>query len=257
MLRQTNDNPTFAQIYFYDANLDNQLQRRKELFPILNTEMLRSLQNELNDVNPFVHSFISIGKQARDENISNMTIVIHNVHGRDMRQYNQPTAPEVAAILPDGQMPNLRDIVMETYQGELKHISELHGAYDPLQYPLLFPHGEYGWTDNILRANEVESRPESQIGSQTGSMMDVDIYEGESRHTGATQFMEDLTIGPSSSFSMIEPSKSKDKGKGKQKEVESDKEDDESEIVSGDEDLDSLEIQQEVNKRKRLQSENL
>jgi len=127
--------------------------------------MLRSLQNELNNVNPFVHLFISKGQQARDENISNMSIVIHNVYGKDMRQFNQPTAPEVAAILPEGELPNLRDIVMETYQGELKHISELHGAYDPLQYPLLFPHGEFGWTDDILRANEVKSRSKSQIGS--------------------------------------------------------------------------------------------
>ena len=171
-----------------------------------------------------------------------------------MRQFNQPTAPEVAAILPEGELPNLRDIVMETYQGELKHISELHGAYDPLQYPLLFPHGEFGWTDDILRANEVESRSESQIGSQAGSIMMIDIDEEgrESRHTGATQLMEDLEIRSSSSFSMIESSKSKDKGKGKQKEVESDNNDDESEIVSGDEDLDLLEIQQEINKRKRV-----
>jgi len=136
----------------------------------------------------------------------------------------------------------------------LKHISELHGAYDPLQYPLLFPHGEFGWTDDILRANEVESRSESQIGSQAGSIMIMNVNEEgrESRHTGATQLIEDLAIKFSSSFSVIEPSKSKDKGKGKQKEVESDNNDDESEIVSGDEDLDLLEIQQKINKRKRV-----
>ena len=47
--------------------------------------MLRSLQNELNNVNPFVNLFISKGQQARDENISNMSIVIHNVYEKGMR----------------------------------------------------------------------------------------------------------------------------------------------------------------------------
>ena len=149
-------------------------------------------------------------------------------------------------------MSNLKDIVIEIYQKELKYIFELNGIYNPLQYPLLFFYEEYGWTDDILRANEVESRSESQIGSQAGSVMIIDVdKEGrESRHTGATQLMEDLAIESSSSFSMIEPITAK--SKGKQKQVESDEENDESEVVSEDEDLDSLEIQQEVNKRKRV-----
>ena len=29
--------------------------------------------------------------------------------------------------------------------GQIRHISEIHPAYDPLQYPLLFPRGEDGW----------------------------------------------------------------------------------------------------------------
>ena len=139
---------------------------------------------------------------------------------------------------------------METYQGELKHIFELNGVYNPLQYSLLFSHGEYGWTNDILRANEVESKPESQYGSQTGSIMDIDIYEGESRHTGATQLMKDLAIGSSLSFSIIESILTK--SKGKQKEVESDENDNESEVISEDEDLDALKIQQEIKKYKRI-----
>ena len=115
MPKDDDKEPTFAQIYFYDANLDNQLQKRKEVFPDFNSKMLELLQNELTEINSFVCLFISKGKQVRDENISNMMIVIHNVHGKDMRQYNQPTAPEVAAILPEGELPNVRDIIIETH----------------------------------------------------------------------------------------------------------------------------------------------
>ncbi|XP_024009422.1 uncharacterized protein LOC112084504 [Eutrema salsugineum] len=38
-----------------------------------------------------------------------------------------------------------RDIVIESMSGRWKRISELHPAYLPLQYPLLFPYGEDGF----------------------------------------------------------------------------------------------------------------
>src|SRR5436309_1732342 len=99
--------------------------------------MLRLLQNELHNINPFVKSFTNAGNCAKKEsNISNMQLVIHNTHGKDMRHYNQPTASEVAVIILDNSNyePNSRDIVIQTHEGKLRHISELNGTYDPLQY---------------------------------------------------------------------------------------------------------------------------
>jgi len=244
LMPNQNEEPKFTQIYFYDTNFDNQLQKRKEVFSYLNTEMLKALQNELNIINPFVHLLVNAGQKSRNENIPNMKIAIHNIHGKDMRQYNKPTVSEIAGIIPDDQIPDLRDIVMETHQGKLKHISKLHDAYDPLQYPLLFPYGEFGWTDNILRVNEIESRSESQVGSQTGStiIMDIDEEERGNIHTGASQIMEELSIRFPSSYNMIESSISYSQSKGKQKEVEFDDKSSESETIFGDEDLELLEI---------------
>ena len=42
-----------------------------------------------------------------------------------------------------------RDIGLRLRDGQLKKISELHPAYDPLQYPLLFPHGTQGYSINM------------------------------------------------------------------------------------------------------------
>src|SRR6185437_14894242 len=102
------------------------------------------LQNELHQINPFVKSFTSAGNAKTD----NMELIIHNTHGKDMRQYNQPTASEVVDL---DHVPGERDIVLKTHEGRLRRISELNGAYDPLQYPLLFPYGKYGWHDSIFR----------------------------------------------------------------------------------------------------------
>ena len=54
--------PAFAQIYFYDTNMNKQLQRRQEIFPHLDPNMLQILQNMLYTIpNPFVHKFMNVG----------------------------------------------------------------------------------------------------------------------------------------------------------------------------------------------------
>ena len=85
---------------------------------------------------------MTAGKKYRDDKPLTIKLHIHNTHGKDMRQYNQPTASEVAAIiLDDNESPKNRDVIVKRKQGALVHMSELHGTYDPLQYPLLFPYG--------------------------------------------------------------------------------------------------------------------
>ncbi|CAG8764371.1 4407_t:CDS:2, partial [Gigaspora rosea] len=37
------------------------------------------------------------------------------------------------------------DIILRTHMNQLLRISEFSGCYDPLAYPLLFPHSEQGW----------------------------------------------------------------------------------------------------------------
>ena len=43
-----------------------------------------------------------------------------------------------------------RDIILETWCGDLQRINELHDTYLALQYPLLFPYGEDRYRHDIL-----------------------------------------------------------------------------------------------------------
>jgi hypothetical protein len=70
------------------------------------------------------------------------------VSGSDRHIYNLPTAPELAAFIPDTGASR-RDIVVRCRGGGLRHISEWNPAYDPLAFPLLFPSGELGWEAGI------------------------------------------------------------------------------------------------------------
>ena len=63
-------------------------------------------------------------------------------HGR---RYNVPSCNEVAVLLV-GEQNGKRDIVLRTRNNTLRKISETHRSYDPLQYPILFPRGEDGFT---------------------------------------------------------------------------------------------------------------
>lgn len=51
----------------------------------------------------------------------------------------------MAVILPGNHSTEPHNIILQLRSGPLHCISNLHPAYTPLQYPLLFPQGENGW----------------------------------------------------------------------------------------------------------------
>jgi len=65
--------------------------------------------------------------------------------------YNLPHVSEVAALTIGEVDINKgdRDIIIEYKCGKLQRISELHPSYLALQYPLFFPYGEDGYTEDI------------------------------------------------------------------------------------------------------------
>ena len=83
---------------------------------------------------------------------------LHNIrlklivdHEKDGRIYNVPSVSEVAALIAgDFDTHSIRDIILETQNGQLQRIHELHSSYLSLQYPLLFPYGEDGYIADIL-----------------------------------------------------------------------------------------------------------
>ncbi len=71
--------------------------------------------------------------------------------GTDRRRENLPTADEVTIIIPDkSRDTGPRDIILyrRTSQGlhpVFMRIPPTHASYMLLAYPLLFPHGDYGF----------------------------------------------------------------------------------------------------------------
>src|SRR5262249_42109046 len=89
-------------------------------------------------------------RMGQDVNLQ-LNLITFDTKKQDPRRYNLPTASEVGIIInKDFSGVNAaRDLIIEHRGGRLKRISELHSAYLPLRFPLLFPYGEPGWHPKI------------------------------------------------------------------------------------------------------------
>ena len=134
----------FSQICIHQS-ADAQLDTRMTVYSGMNRVMLREVQSILHSINPFVQQFKSAGEAAAGGN--DLELIIRADTGDvDCRRYNLPTAAgEVTALLPGEPIPAPRDIVIQHRSNRLQRIAESNAAYDPLHFPLMFPHGETGW----------------------------------------------------------------------------------------------------------------
>ena len=153
--------PTYAQLYIYDPQAALEHHRRNN--EGLNHNTLETLQNMLLQHHQYVqvyrHAYELLGNYDPNEDVSIRLRVSPNL---DRRRYNLPTADEVAVILPrtgDPAENNSRDIILHRRGGALQVISDLHPAYVPLYYVLLFPYGENGWHPDLqLHGAENQAR---------------------------------------------------------------------------------------------------
>ena len=146
--------PRFAQLYIYDT--ENEVYNRINALGLTNADnnirlLVQHLIEMLNLNNPLVQSFRMARERFNESSMQPVTLRLLGTRQRSARQYNLPTASEVAALVPgDGNPTECRDVIVEerhTDDGHnpVKRISELHPSFMALQYPLLFPYGEDGF----------------------------------------------------------------------------------------------------------------
>jgi hypothetical protein len=145
--------PKFAQLYVFDTDMEAQLRKRTGIFDDLDPVMIQGLQHVLYELNPYVHQFKTAGEYAqRSENVS---LAIRQTVDVDLRTHNRPTASEVAAVLINAEEGSERDLILHLRRGGLTKLRETWASYDPLQYPLLFPRGELGWSLDTSYREEI------------------------------------------------------------------------------------------------------
>ncbi|KAK7315487.1 hypothetical protein VNO77_34037 [Canavalia gladiata] len=166
LLPLSGETPKFAQLYIYDT--ENEVRNKMNAVSmtsnecLLNKSIVQDLKEMLDVGNPYAKVYRMVRDRFEDYGIANVKLRIMGKRGHDGRRYNLPTASEVAALIV-GDFdcePTEKDVIVETQTRSLKRVSILNVAYLPMQYPLLFPHGEDGNSEEILlKHNKSSNKP--------------------------------------------------------------------------------------------------
>ncbi|GAU47014.1 hypothetical protein TSUD_403240 [Trifolium subterraneum] len=166
--------PKFAQLYIYDT--DNEISNRmaavrmKDDAAAFKSSIVRDIREALDACdNPYVRAYNTVRNTLHLQGTPNVKLQILGKRGCDGRRYNLPTASEVAAlIVGDFDATKFeRDVIVETQSGLLQRISTFKPSYWPLQYPLLFPRGEDGYSRDIeFRDNDRKATRKRQFITQ-------------------------------------------------------------------------------------------
>jgi hypothetical protein len=126
-----------------------------------NANLNRTTMEGLQTMLTTHHQYVPIYRHAHEilqqyDPADDAQIRLRLLPGKDHRRYNLPSFNEVAAILPETPTTHPHDIILRLHNGPLQRISNLHPAYAPLQYPLLFPYGENGWYPEMMLLEPTE-----------------------------------------------------------------------------------------------------
>ncbi|KAH1254932.1 ATP-dependent DNA helicase PIF1 [Glycine max] len=155
LLPMPDNSPKFAQLYIYDT--ENEVNNRLSQYPIKNNvdeDIIIGIKNMLDTHNPYAQKFRMARDKLDSSVVCDLKLKLISDRQTDERLYNLPNASEVAALIVG---TNNRDIIIEKQTDMLQRINELHPAYLPLQYPLLYPHDEDGYRPNILHKDHPHS----------------------------------------------------------------------------------------------------
>lgn len=83
---------------------------------------------------------------------------------QDGRQYNRPTASEVAGLIV-GDLTNAnfkRDVIVENRKNGLQRITDLHPSFMLMNYSLIHPYGEDGYRLGIHLVSDIKKHTQEQ-----------------------------------------------------------------------------------------------
>ncbi|XP_057428026.1 uncharacterized protein LOC130721279 isoform X1 [Lotus japonicus] len=159
LLPEEGHSPKFAQLYIYDTK--NEVENRLKHFRSgdgnsnIDPELVSDLIKMVDEFNRLAKLFRRVRDYVEDGHADNVALRLFRNCSVDPKTYNLPSVDEVAAlIVGDFDSSDCgRDIILRTTHGQFQRIYENHTSFLPLQYPLLFPHGEKGYSEDIDFAN--------------------------------------------------------------------------------------------------------
>ncbi|UYV76412.1 hypothetical protein LAZ67_14000329 [Cordylochernes scorpioides] len=145
--------------FFPETNLKGILYLLSDLLgDLADSEKWIKKLNKFHEANSCQELFTKYSNAALEtlpQNHADNRIIIHSDKlppEEHERRYNAPMTNEVALLMV-GQEFGPRDIVLHCRNNLTQRISEIHQAYDPLQYLLIFCRGEVGYSVSLPQVN--------------------------------------------------------------------------------------------------------
>ncbi|EIW66351.1 hypothetical protein TREMEDRAFT_65629 [Tremella mesenterica DSM 1558] len=159
LLPEAGEHPRFAQVFLAGLSEAEQAAQRNIHIRGRGEEgVLTRLAQMIERVNPYYAAFKTFRDRDREseEDTPILYLTVLNPLQNDPRRYNRPTSDEVACVyVADENEPSPgRHIQVYLRGGGVRNISELHSAYLPLHFTLIYPHGEPGWHPRIPLAGQ-------------------------------------------------------------------------------------------------------
>ncbi|KAG5038251.1 hypothetical protein JHK86_019091 [Glycine max] len=122
-------------------------------------QIVSRLGEMLDEYNAHAKIFRMVRDRLANSDVDNVRLRLIATREKDGRTYNVPTVSKVATLIVGDFNPNSRkDIIVETQNGQLQRIHELHSSYLGLQFPLLFPYGKDGYRPDILHRATLDNK---------------------------------------------------------------------------------------------------
>ncbi|RLN21040.1 hypothetical protein BBJ28_00023623, partial [Nothophytophthora sp. Chile5] len=189
--------PKFAQIYIVDPDMRRRTERRQGIFSSLDPVHLMDLEDLMARYNPFAQQFLTFGERLREDIASGKEVVdiVYKLHAdhRHPGTHNLPTASEVAAtMVEDENLDKHRDLLLYARDRGLLRLFETSPMYDPLQYPLLFPLGDLGWTftDTYADGNQRRNNTKMSLREHVAFRLFQKTNDGSVLHLGGRLFQQ-------------------------------------------------------------------
>ncbi|KAL7607546.1 hypothetical protein Lser_V15G15147 [Lactuca serriola] len=143
--------PRFLQLYMCDD--ENEISNRLRSFHtngdvVFSVDVINSLSRMLDTHNEYVCTFKTARDMAESMCLDSYGVCLFN--NVPDRRYGPPAPGTLGCIVcGDNVIGVVYDIVIYSKSGLPQQVSKLHPTYMPLQYPLLFPYGEDGWSPKM------------------------------------------------------------------------------------------------------------
>ena len=141
--------PTCGQLYILDDHLA--IQKRLQTDKKIVKEHLEII-NAVMKNNPFCKNYKCLHQILNISNLPNYKIYFMRKNKNQSHTYNKPLTSDCAAIVvTDGdKIPEDYDVCVYPKNNdnniEKTYINKLSHFVDPMQFPLLFPAGDLGWS---------------------------------------------------------------------------------------------------------------